>query len=53
MTGLDDFLDAVRNSPEGERMLVTYVVPGREFSVEVAQLEIDDRWFGHRCWPDR
>lgn len=48
MTGLDDFLDAVRNSPEGERMLVTYVVPGREFSVEVAQLEIDDRWFGHR-----
>ncbi len=46
--GLDDFLDALRASPAGERLLVNYIVPGREFSVEVAQVEIDDRWFDHR-----
>lgn len=48
ITELDDFLDAVRASPDGEELLVTYVVPGREFSVEVAPLQIDERWFDYR-----
>ncbi len=45
--GLDDFLDAVRTSPEGEQLLVNFVVPGREFNDELALLKLDDHWFGY------
>ena len=46
---LDDLLDAVRAAGGAPRMSLRYVVPGREFTPEFAQLEIDERWFGHRA----
>ena len=45
---LDDLLEAVKSSPRDSKMQVRYIVPGREFTSEVAQLDIDNRWFGHR-----
>ena len=47
--GLDDFLAAVRGADDVGRLRVRYLVPGREFTPEVAQLAIDERWFGHRA----
>ena len=45
---LDEFLSAVGAAEIGRDLLVGYTVPGREFDREVAQLAIDERWFGHR-----
>lgn len=45
---LDDFVDIVRRSDTPDRLLVRYVIPGREFSLTMARLELDNRWFGHR-----
>jgi len=48
VVGLDDVVAAAGASPKGRSLLVGYVVPGHEFAREVAQLDIDNRWFGHR-----
>ena len=45
---LDDLIAAVQSTPVGQRMAVRYIVPGREFVVQAAQLEITERWFGNR-----
>ena len=45
---LDDLIAAVRSTPDGQRLAVRYIVPGREYVVQAAQLEITERWFGNR-----
>ena len=45
---LNGFLVAVAAAPRERNLMVAYTVPGREFSREVARLQIDNRWFGHR-----
>lgn len=48
ISNIDSFVAAVSESPDSEKKRLRYVVPGREFSSEVAQIDIDNRWFGHR-----
>lgn len=45
---LDDFLDAVRATPDEQALLLRYIVPGREFNEEQGLLRIDNRWFANR-----
>ncbi|MBX2886713.1 MAG: trypsin-like peptidase domain-containing protein [Granulosicoccus sp.] len=48
VTSIDDFLSIVRNAEPQQKMLARFVVPGREFTDELAQLELHDRWFENR-----
>jgi len=48
VTDIDQFVEAVREAPKDEKLLLRFVVPGREFSSEIAQITINNRWFGHR-----
>jgi len=48
ISDINSFITAVTDSPQSAKKRVRYVVPGREFSTELAQIEIDNRWFGHR-----
>jgi len=45
---LDGFISALRDAPHDRKIQVRYVVPGHEFTTEIGQIEIDNRWFGHR-----
>ena len=45
---LDDVLEALREAEDIGAMRVRYIVPGREFTPELAQVGIAGRWFGHR-----
>ncbi|MFK7852627.1 MAG: trypsin-like peptidase domain-containing protein [Granulosicoccus sp.] len=45
---IDDFIEAVLNSQQSKKKRLRYIVPGREFSSEVGQIEMDNRWFSHR-----
>ncbi len=48
VTDIDQFVEAIRKAPKDEKLLLRFVVPGREFSSEIAQITINNRWFGHR-----
>lgn len=48
ISDIDSFITAVSDSVHNKKKRLRYVVPGREFSTELAQIEIDNRWFGHR-----
>lgn len=48
VTDLQTFLAVVKETAEIARKRVRYIVPGREFSTELAQFQIDNKWFGHR-----
>ena len=45
---LDDFLGALSQAPENEKLRLEFYRPGSEFVSRVAQLEVGDRWFGHK-----
>lgn len=45
---IDDFIEAVLNSQQSKKKRLRYIVPGREFSSELGQIEMDNRWFSHR-----
>ncbi len=45
---LEDFLAALSQTPENEKMRLQFYRPGSEFVSRVAQLEVSERWFGHR-----
>ncbi len=45
---LQGFMDTLRAHSDRPFRRISYIVPGREFVTEVAQLEIDNKWFGHR-----
>ncbi len=48
ITDLQSFIDAVNATEDISRKRIRYIVPGREFSSELAQFQVDNRWFGHR-----
>jgi len=45
---LDDFIQSLAQAPTSRKLRIRYIVPGREFNTRVAQINIDNRWFGHR-----
>lgn len=49
VSNIDEFVEAISHSPAGEPLLISYVVPGREFTEERSLVRIDDRWFAHRA----
>jgi len=48
VASLDDFLRIVGGIEKGKKILTRFIVPGREFSSSITQIEIDDKWFGYR-----
>ncbi len=45
---LDDFIDIAKNADRDKKMLARYVVPGREYTTSVTQIDLDNRWFDYR-----
>lgn len=48
INSIDDVLEVLEKVPTKQRLLTRYIVPGREFTTELAQLVISDDWFGNR-----
>jgi len=48
VTNIDDFIAIVQNSARDKKLLVRYVVPGREYTTSVTQIDLDNRWFDFR-----
>jgi len=48
INNLDDFLTALSETPNNEKLRLEFYVPGSEFVPRVAQLAVSDRWFGHK-----
>lgn len=48
MTDLASFIAALRQPSEASKKRIRYIVPGQEFSTELAQIHVDNRWFEHR-----
>lgn len=45
---LDDFLAALSATPKGQKLRIGFYRPGSEFIPRVAQLDVNERWFGHK-----
>lgn len=45
---LEQLLDAIRGTAVDRRIVMRYLVPGREFVEQTAQVDIDNRWFDYR-----
>lgn len=45
---LDDFISVVKGSSRDKKLLARYVVPGREYTTSVTQIDLDNRWFDHQ-----
>ena len=45
---VDEFLEVVRASSRDKKLLTRYVVPGREYTSSVTQINLDNRWFDYR-----
>ncbi|MFK7996740.1 MAG: hypothetical protein AB8B87_21570, partial [Granulosicoccus sp.] len=48
VSNLQSFIAAVNDTSDVARKRIRFFVPGREFSTELGQFHIDNRWFGHR-----
>jgi len=48
VSSIDDFLRILQAAGNKPQLLARFVVPGREFTSELAQLEFDHRWFENR-----
>lgn len=48
VSDLQSFIAAVNDTGNIARKRIRFFVPGREFSTELGQFHIDNRWFGHR-----
>ncbi|MEE9320289.1 MAG: trypsin-like peptidase domain-containing protein [Granulosicoccus sp.] len=48
VVNLDEFISALQDAPRDRKVQVRYIVPGNEFTTKIGQIEIDNRWFGHR-----
>ncbi len=46
---IQDFLTALEHSTHKKKKRIRYVVPGQEFSSELAQIQIESHWFGQRA----
>ena len=53
VNNIQDFIDAVNASNKLVRKRIRYVVPGNEFSTELGQIHIDNRWFENRLCSRR
>lgn len=53
VTNLQSFIVAVNATANVVRKRVRYIVPGNEFSTQLGQFKIDNRWFGHRLCTRR
>ncbi len=42
---LEDFIRIVNGSARDKKLLARYVVPGREYTTSVTQVDLDNRWF--------
>ena len=45
---LDDFIDTIKTAPRDKKLLTRYVVPGREYTSSITQIEVGNRWFDYR-----
>ena len=45
---LNDFIEIVKTSARDKKLLTRFVVPGREYTTSVTQLDINNKWFDHR-----
>jgi len=45
---IDDFIEIVQNSARDKKLLTRYIVPGREYTSSVTQIDLDNRWFDFR-----
>jgi len=45
---LDDFVAVVKASSRDKKLLTRFVVPGREYTTSVTQIDLDNRWFDYR-----
>ncbi|MEM7292405.1 MAG: PDZ domain-containing protein [Pseudomonadota bacterium] len=51
MRNLDDFIELLQSSTDGDQWFVRYYVARREFTTELARVIVDRRWFGsRRCY---
>ena len=48
VNNIDDFVDVIKASSRDKKLLARYVVPGREYTTSVTQIDIDNRWFDYR-----
>ena len=48
MTNLESFIDAIARPSKDNKKRIRFIVPRREFSSEVAQIEIGNNWFDNR-----
>lgn len=48
ITGLQDLIDLLQAKQPADRWLVRYIVQGREFFSELAQVKLDNRWYRYR-----
>ncbi len=45
---INDFIDIVKTSNRGEKLSARFVVPGREYTTSLTQIDLDNRWFDFR-----
>ncbi len=48
VSNISDFISALEASADQGKRTMRFIVPGREFSSELTQFELDKRWFGNR-----
>jgi len=48
VTRLEDFVRIVSSSSRDKKLLARYVIPGKEHSSSITQIDIDNRWFNYR-----
>ena len=47
---LNDFIDIVKASNRAKKLLTRFIVPGREYTTSLTQIDLDNRWFDfQRC----
>jgi len=48
VSDLNDFIDIIKASNRAKKLLTRFVVPGREYTTRVTQIDLDNRWFDFR-----
>lgn len=48
VANLDDFINIVKASDRSKKLLTRFVVPGREYTTSLTQIDLDNRWFDFR-----
>ncbi|MFK7890510.1 MAG: trypsin-like peptidase domain-containing protein [Granulosicoccus sp.] len=48
VSDLGGFVRLLEQTADVQKKRIRYIVPGREFTTELAQLSVDNKWFSHR-----